>query len=190
MEFLIKKVLLEYVQGMDEIDHTTHSKERITDRIMKPVDIPVQFVHYNGNRWVYERIGKFVMTDNVKNKILMSVDAILKYDIPEDENYAVILHHFDLSPSDIEYFDREDKYRTMKMYLQDYPEGMEPRFYLTVMDEFNKPSTGDYLIAILKTNKIVTIEYTNSVGMSSSKYKNSKIINVGDLERIGVKKGF
>lgn len=190
MENIIKKVLLEYVQGMDEIDHTTHSKDRVIGRIVNPTEVPVQFVYKQGDRWRYQNVGTYIIPEDVKSKILSSIDNILSYDVPLDERYAIILHHFDISPSDINFSSREEKYDVMKLYVQDYPEGDEPRFYLKVIDEFNVPSTGDYLIALIKTNNIVTIEYTNSLGMSSSKYKDSKIINLNDLERFGVKKGF
>lgn len=190
MKSIIKKILLEYVQGMDEIDHTTHSKDRIVDRIINPTEVKVRFNYHNGSKWLYDYVGTYIIPQEIKDKIISRIDTILNYDIAIDEQYAVILHHFKLDPSDVNFYDRELKYKVMKLYLDEYPQGYEPRFYLTVEDKEGKPSTGDYLIAILKTNNIVTIEYTNSVGMKSSKYDGSKIINVDDLNRFGVKKGF
>jgi len=190
MENIIRKVLLEYVQDMGEIDHTIHSKERIIGRIINPKEVPVQFNYKIGEKWRYEYVGTYAIPENIKSKILSSVDKLLEYDVPLDESYAVILYHFDISPSDVNFDDRDEKYRILKLYLQNHRKGEEPRFYLRVFDEFNVPSTGDYLIALIKSNRIITIEYTNSLGMSSSKYQDSKIINLNDLERFGVKKGF
>ena len=191
MKSFIKKILLEYVEGMDEANHTKHSLDRLDDRVLFPVDVPVRFNYHDGQRWSYETVGTYTLLDNLKSKIQEKVDLILKYDVPLDENYAVIIHHFNLYPSDIDFYDIDKRLEVMKLFVKDdYPIGYSPRFFLVVKDREGKPSIGDYLIAIIKTNNIITIEYTNSNGMKSSKYDDSKIINLSDLDRFGVKKGF
>ena len=114
-----------------------------------------------------------------------------EFDVPLDEEYAVILHEFNIDRSDIEFFDDDLKIYTLKSFLNSDDVGFYGnKFFIKAWARDGSYSMGDVVVAIVENNTIITIEITNSTGMSQSKFKGAQIIRPKDLDRLGVRKGF
>ena len=177
MKELIRRKLREYVE-LNELMSTHHYADRILKRFYSTKSFPVVLATPQKGGLSKEVVGSYILDERTKNRIMSDIADAERSKMPENGEYGIIIHKFDIDPTDMEFKDREETLRvyratimgTSSLYIEDPETG----------------SMGDILFMIVEDQAIKTILYARSFNLHE-KYSSLKDIltmdEVWKLER-------
>ena len=174
MKKLIRKILHEVVAPMDELDQKFHSKERVMQRLSNKENLEVRVVYKKPNEGLrFKRVGTYTIPNETKEFIQKKINQILSVDVDPNIKLGIIIHRFSISPSDIEFYDKDTRLEAMRLLVNN-----DGEFYLHDNDT---SSTGNVFFCVVNENAIITTYYTGSYSLNPEKYRVDKIIEVDDI---------
>lgn len=174
MKKLIRKILHEVVAPMDELDQKFHSKERVMQRLSNKENLEVRVVYKKPNEGLkFKRVGTYTIPNETKEFIQKKINQILSVDVDPNIKLGIIIHRFIISPSDIEFYDKDTRLEAMRLLVNN-----DGEFYLHDNDT---SSTGNVFFCVVNENAIITTYYTGSYSLNPEKYRVDKIIEADDI---------
>lgn len=174
MKKLIRKILHEVVAPMDELDQKFHSKERVMQRLSNKENLEVRVVYKKPNEGLkFKRVGTYTIPNETKEFIQKKINQILSVDVDSNIKLGIIIHRFSISPSDIEFYDKDTRLEAMRLLVNN-----DGEFYLHDNDT---SSTGNVFFCVVNENAIITTYYTGSYSLNPEKYRVDKIIEADDI---------
>lgn len=174
MKKLIRKILHEVVAPMDEMDQKFHSKERVMQRLSNKENLEVRVVYKKPNEgFKFKRVGTYTIPNETKEFIQKKINQILSVDVDPNIKLGVIIHRFEIPPSNIEFYDNDMRLEAMRLLVNN-----DGEFYL---HDTETSSTGNVFFCIVNENSIITSYYTGSYSLNPEKYRVDKIIDADDI---------
>ena len=175
MEKLIKKVLLEYVKELDELDKTKHIDERSKDRLLRAEYYVAELRYKNEKGFtVSEDIGTYNLPEKFVSVIENRISWLhTSFEFPDNDRYGIVLGRIKVNTDNIDYYNPEQKDK-IKQIL----ENRNGVIYLkTDYDDKDKNSTGNIVFVIVSENKMITLLFERSLEFSNVNQKR-------DLKRV------
>ncbi len=180
MEKIIRRVLLEYVKELGELDKTEHVDERSKDRLLN-ANYHVVELRYRDNmgKIVKEDIGTYKLTDKFTNVVSKRIDWLMfdQVKFPNNGRYGIVLGRVKVNLDNVNYYQPENKEK-----YKNYIEKNDGVLYVkTDYDDKNVNSNGNIVFIIVQNNKMKTLLFERSHEFSSVKQRRD-LIEVYDFE--------
>lgn len=180
------------IQEVD-LDAISHFKECLRSRStgFSSFEVEIWF-KYKGttNKTI---VGEYPFDLDVQSKLDQLYKVLEMYTLPEDKQYVVVLHKFDIDYKKIDFYSESDRQKFILNFRQN--QGMA---YLKTPDGKKCPSSiGDTLVVIVRKNKAVTtFLHRRNEGMNIESFQKREsvkgiiddIINVKDIDLYAVSK--
>jgi len=185
MEKLIKKILKEYVESeLNELMTSYHYNKNFFIRFTNNEEFIVKKFTKINNKLDVREVGTYMLSNNERKQIGSTIEKIMSYDLPEDEDFGIEVHRFNIDIERINFYSKDDKYETFKSVLKD-----EDNTKLYLMDKETQ-SVGDILFFIVKQNKIITTFFERSFNYPMVKEKRNltHLITADEVEKYKIEK--
>lgn len=174
---IVKEVIKEYVE-LHELMGTNHYNSRLSDRFAGEIEFPVVMSTPDHGKLNHELVSSYKLTETERLLILDNIKTVESVDMPDDGEYGIKIHEFNLSHNFLRNMNLsvDDRLRIMKSITQG-------KSNLYLQDPITK-STGDILFMIVEEQNIKTILYVRSYNLND-KYNHFKgIYGMDDIWRI------
>ncbi len=181
MEKLIKKVLLEYVKKLDELDKTKHVDERAKDRLLK-AEYYVAELRYKDEKGftVSEDIGTYTLPEKFISVIENRISWLhTSFEFRDNDRYGIVLGRIKINLDKIDYYYPEEKDK-----IKEKLEKRNGVIYLkTDYEDQDTNSTGNIVFVIVAENKMITLLFERSLEFSNVTQKRD-LKKVFDFEEL------